>query len=147
MSGTGPGLVAAAAAERGADVIGIDFSEEMVAEARRLHPDIEFRKAAAESLPFDDGKFDSVVGNFVLHHSGKPGEVLREAFRVLHGGARVGFTVWTDPHEAGSVRVVLCRGGGARRICGTSAWSVVRSPTTLMSSIRWSAVQVSVTRL
>lgn len=33
--GTGPGLVAAEAAERGADPVGIDFSEAMLAEARR----------------------------------------------------------------------------------------------------------------
>ena len=31
--GTGPGLVAAAAAERGAEVVGVDFSEAMLAEA------------------------------------------------------------------------------------------------------------------
>ena len=70
--GTGPGLVAAAAAERGAHVVGIDFSETMLAQARQLQPNIEFRKAAAESLPFDDAKFDAVVGNFVLHHLAQP---------------------------------------------------------------------------
>src|SRR5438445_13846714 len=46
--GTGPGLVAAAAAARGADVVGIDFSEAMVAKARELHPELEFQKAAVE---------------------------------------------------------------------------------------------------
>ncbi len=94
--GTGPGLVAAAAAKRGADVIGIDFSEAMVTEARRLHPDLEFHQAAAESLPFADGEFDAVVGNFVLHHVSQPDLALREAFRVLRRGGRVGFTVWAD---------------------------------------------------
>jgi len=94
--GTGPGLVAAAAAERGADVLGIDFSGAMVAKARNLHPDVEFQKARAESLPSGDGRFDAVVGNFVLHHSGEPDVVLREAFRVLRRGGRVGFTVWAD---------------------------------------------------
>jgi len=94
--GTGPGLVAAAAAERGADVVGIDFSEAMVAEAHRRYPDLEFQKAAAESLPFEDRQFDAAVGNFVLHHVGRPEQVLREAFRVLRKGGRVGFTVWAD---------------------------------------------------
>lgn len=94
--GTGPGLVAAAAAGRGADVVGVDFSEAMLAEARRLHPKIEFRRASAESLPFEDGAFDAVVGNFVLHHSGNPDKVLKEAFRVLRDDGRVGFTVWAD---------------------------------------------------
>src|SRR5919106_2563108 len=92
--GTGPGLVAAAAAERGADVIGIDFSEAMVLEARRRYPDLEFQEGAAESLPFEDGQFDAVVANFVLHHLGQPEQALREAFRVLRGAGRMGFTVW-----------------------------------------------------
>lgn len=91
--GTGPGLVAAAAQERGADVVGIDFSEAMLIEARRLHLAIEFRTAFAESLPFGDGGFDAVVGNFVLHHCGRPDKVLKEAFRVLRGDGRMGFTV------------------------------------------------------
>lgn len=95
--GTGPGLVAAAAAKRGAEVVGIDFSEAMLAEARRLHPELEFQKADAESLPFNDGTFDAVVANFVLHHLGRPDEVLKEAFRVLKPGGRVGLTVWADP--------------------------------------------------
>ncbi|MGH7630915.1 MAG: class I SAM-dependent methyltransferase [Gemmatimonadales bacterium] len=94
--GTGPGLVAAAAMERGADVVGIDFSEAMLGEARRLHPAIEFRMAPAESLPFADGRFDAVVGNFVLHHSGRPDKVLKEAFRVVRGDGRMAFTVWAD---------------------------------------------------
>jgi len=94
--GTGPGLVAAEAAERGADLVGIDFSDCMLAEARRLHPEIEFRTGSAEALPFGDSKFDAVVGNFVLHHSGQPDKVLKEAFRVLRPDGRMGFTVWAD---------------------------------------------------
>ena len=97
--GTGPGLVAATAAARGADVVGIDFSEAMLAEARRLHPEIEFRAGSADALPFEDGEFDEVVGNFVLHHCGQPDEVLKEAFRVLRRDGRMGFTVWADPSK------------------------------------------------
>jgi SAM-dependent methyltransferase len=94
--GTGPGLVAAAAAQRGADVVGLDFSEAMLTEARRLHPEIDFRLGSAESLPFEAGEFDAVVGNFVLHHSGRPDKVLEETFRVLGRNGRMAFTVWAD---------------------------------------------------
>ncbi len=94
--GTGPGLVAARAAEQGAYVVGIDFSEEMLAVARRLNPELEFHAGSAEDLPFKDREFDAVVGNFVLHHTGQPDKVLKEAFRVLRPGGRIAFTVWAD---------------------------------------------------
>ena len=97
--GTGPGLVAAVAAKRGANPIGLDFSETMLTEARRVYPDIEFRAGSGEALPFGDNAFDVVVGNFVLHHSGAPDKVMTEAFRVLHPGGRMGFTVWADPSK------------------------------------------------
>lgn len=41
---SGPGYVAAAAARRGATVIGVDFSAAMVAEAQGRNPDVEFRE-------------------------------------------------------------------------------------------------------
>jgi SAM-dependent methyltransferase len=90
-------LVAAAAAKRGANPIGLDFSEAMLAEARLLHPEIKFRTGTAEALPFGASEFDAVVGNFVLHHSGDPSKVLKESFRVLRPEGRMGFTVWADP--------------------------------------------------
>jgi len=95
--GTGPGLAAHAAAQRGAEVIGIDFSEAMISEARRLYPKIDFRTQSADSLPFMDGEFDAVLGNFMLHHCGRPEAVLSETFRVLRKSGRMGFTVWADP--------------------------------------------------
>jgi 2-polyprenyl-3-methyl-5-hydroxy-6-metoxy-1,4-benzoquinol methylase len=39
---TGPGYVAGAAADRGADVIGIDFAPSMVTAARKLNPNASF---------------------------------------------------------------------------------------------------------
>jgi ubiquinone/menaquinone biosynthesis C-methylase UbiE len=97
--GTGPGLVAAAAAERGAAVIGIDFSKAMLEEARQRYPGVEFAEAAAESLPYADGQFSAVIGNFVLHHLGQPDLALSEACRVLQDGGRAAFTVWGEPSK------------------------------------------------
>lgn len=94
--GTGPGLVAAAACDRQGVATGIDFSESMLREARRRYPEIEFRIANAESLPFDDAEFDAVVSNFVLHHVARPEKVLGEARRVLRDGGKIAMTVWSD---------------------------------------------------
>ena len=46
---TGPGYVAAAAARRGASVIGVDFSATMIAEAREEIPTSSFAKATRSS--------------------------------------------------------------------------------------------------
>jgi SAM-dependent methyltransferase len=51
---TGPGHVAAAAAARGAEPVGVDIAEGMLAVARRDHPQLDFRHGDAEALPFAD---------------------------------------------------------------------------------------------
>src|SRR5262245_23105678 len=65
---SGPGYVAAAAAERGARVHGIDFSPPMVAEAGRRNPTLTFTEGDAEQLTFPDRAFDRVVMNFGIVH-------------------------------------------------------------------------------
>src|SRR5436190_21904625 len=61
--GSGPGYVAAAAADRGATVTGVDFSSEMVRIATNLFPTLNFRVGDAQQLPFGDGSFDRIVAN------------------------------------------------------------------------------------
>ena len=104
---SGPGYVAAAAARRGATVIGVDFSAAMVAEAQRRNPDVEFREGDAEQLPFTDGLFDAAVMNFGILHLERPDQALAEACRVLCRGGRFGFTVWAKPEEAVGFGIVL----------------------------------------
>jgi SAM-dependent methyltransferase len=104
---TGPGYVAAAAARRGASVVAVDFSEAMLAEARRHHPGIDFRSGDAEALPFPDASFDAVVMSFGLLHLARPDQALAEAHRALRPGGRLGFTVWAKPEEAVAFGIVL----------------------------------------
>jgi ubiquinone/menaquinone biosynthesis C-methylase UbiE len=65
---TGPGYVAARASLRGARVVGVDLSPQMLDMARRAYPKIEFRQGDAENLGFADSSFDAVVANFCLLH-------------------------------------------------------------------------------
>ncbi|HZU87731.1 MAG TPA: class I SAM-dependent methyltransferase [Stellaceae bacterium] len=95
----GPGLVAAAAARRGALPIGVDFSAAMLAPARAAYPAIRFEEADAEALPFADGRFDAVVANFGVHHFPDPVRALTEIRRVLRPGGRIAFTSWAAPPE------------------------------------------------
>lgn len=95
----GPGPVAAAAAGRGAQPVGFDFSAAMIAVARSEYPAIRFAEGDAEALPFADGSFDAVVANFGIHHVPDPVQALSEARRVLRPGGRVAFTSWAAPAE------------------------------------------------
>src|SRR5262245_2825634 len=89
----GPGYVAAAAAKRGATVIGVDFSTAMVAEAQRRNPDIEFREGDAEQLPFGNDLFDAAVANFGMLHLARTAQALAEDCRVPCPRGRLAITV------------------------------------------------------
>ena len=106
--------VASAATDHGAAAVGVDFSANMIAEARQLHPALQFREADAEALPFPDCAFDAVVINFGVHHFPFPLRALREAHRVMRPGARLAFTVWASPEEHALHKITL----GALREAG-----------------------------
>lgn len=104
--GCGPGYVSAAASERGAKPIGLDFSAEMIAIAKKMWPRIEFREGDAQNLPFADATFDRVVANFALLHLANPQRAMAEAARVLKAGGRFGFTTWAKVEENPFVKLV-----------------------------------------
>ncbi|HEX6768225.1 MAG TPA: class I SAM-dependent methyltransferase [Candidatus Binatia bacterium] len=104
---SGPGYVAAAAAKRGATVLGVDFSAAMVAHAQHLQPGVEFREGDAEALPCASGLFDAAAMNFGILHLGQPEKALLEAHRVLRSGGRFAFSVWADPQETIGFGIVL----------------------------------------
>jgi ubiquinone/menaquinone biosynthesis C-methylase UbiE len=97
---TGPGYVAAAAVQRGAVAVGVDFSSGMVERAKHRYPGVDYIEGNAEELEFDDGSFDAVVMNFGLLHLGRPDAALAEAYRVLRTGGHFAFTVWCVPDQA-----------------------------------------------
>jgi len=103
----GPGYAAAAAAARGAIATGVDFSSEMVEEARGRYPEIEFLEGDAEQLGFSNSTFDAVVLNFGMLHLARPEQALAEAYRLLRPGGRVAFTVWDTPDKAIGFGIVL----------------------------------------
>lgn len=91
--GCGPGLLAGQLLERGAAVIGIDQSSNLLARARRNFPAADFRAGTLERIPLDDGRADLVIAAMVLHHLPDPARGLREIFRVLRPG---GFLIVAD---------------------------------------------------
>ncbi|HWR26730.1 MAG TPA: class I SAM-dependent methyltransferase [candidate division Zixibacteria bacterium] len=88
--GCGTGSLAFQLAEIGAQVIGIDISQEAItiakktAERRGLSSNISFYLMNAEKLDFDDNYFDIICGSAILHHLDLD-KSLMEIRRVLKG--------------------------------------------------------------
>jgi demethylmenaquinone methyltransferase/2-methoxy-6-polyprenyl-1,4-benzoquinol methylase len=95
---TGTGLVAAALAGRGAVVVGLDQSEEMLSVAReRLGARATLVRAEAERLPFADGAFDALTFTYLLRYVDDRAATMRELVRVVKPGGRVGMVEFGVP--------------------------------------------------
>ena len=95
--GCGSGVFLRLVANRGAEVTGIDASNELVQLARTRVPEADVRVADLESLPFDDGSFDAVFGFNIFFFAVDMVAALGEARRVARPGAPVVIQVWGRP--------------------------------------------------
>jgi SAM-dependent methyltransferase len=93
--GCGTGRVAAALAERGARVWGVEPSPEMAALARERLSTVKV--APAEQLPFKDGWFERAVMWLVVHLLDRPG-AFGEALRVLGPAGRLVVVTFDPAH-------------------------------------------------
>jgi ubiquinone/menaquinone biosynthesis C-methylase UbiE len=98
--GTGTGVVAGAALERGARAIGVDPSLGMLQVARKVRPEVPVVGGDTLDLPFRTGTFDVVVGSFVLAHFQKADTALFDVIRVARPGGRLVFATWADGRDA-----------------------------------------------
>ncbi|HLM29487.1 MAG TPA: class I SAM-dependent methyltransferase [Acidimicrobiales bacterium] len=70
-----------------ANVIGVDLNEAMLAVARQVRPDVQFRQADASALPFEERYFDTVLSQMALMFFTDRAASLREMARVTaHSG-------------------------------------------------------------
>jgi trans-aconitate methyltransferase len=85
--GCGTGHLTAEIAKRGAQVLGLDSSAEMIGEARRNFSDGEFRVADATSFTVPEPQ-DAVFSNAVLHWVHPPEAAVQSIAAALRPGGR-----------------------------------------------------------
>jgi SAM-dependent methyltransferase len=87
--GCGPGQIARYLRDHGLDdVLGVDLSPGMLARARELNPDIEFRQGSMLALDVPDGAWGGIAAFYSIIHIPRPDVVraLHELHRVLRPG-------------------------------------------------------------
>ena len=123
---TGTGAVAIELArQKGCDVVGVDQSPEMLAEAERrieaagLGARIRLIQSRAEKLPFADGSFDGLTFTYLLRYVDDPAATMRELARVVRPGRTIAMLefgvprrIWRAPWEL-YVRIGLPLAGRA----------------------------------
>jgi SAM-dependent methyltransferase len=92
--GCGAGLDSLLLARRAASVLGVDFSPEMLARARRAAAaagaaNVTLRQGDAEAIPAPDGSIDVAVVNGVFNLNPARAEIFRELARVVRPGGSV----------------------------------------------------------
>jgi SAM-dependent methyltransferase len=92
--GCGTGVFLRAAADRGAEVYGLDASEALLELARARVPEADLRLGDFESLPYEDDSFDAVAGFNAFFFAVDFVGALREAGRVAEQDAPVVIQVW-----------------------------------------------------
>jgi len=90
--GSASGVSAALLASRGAKVIGVDISPELIKQSKTLWKDyserIDFMVGDAENLEIEDASVDFCFFGGVLHHFPIRDKVYKEAFRILKPGGK-----------------------------------------------------------
>jgi ubiquinone/menaquinone biosynthesis C-methylase UbiE len=103
----GTGAVALLAADRGADVVGLDFAPVLVETARALAAErgagVAFEVGDCEDMPLPDESFDAVSSTCGVMFAPDHGAVARELARVTRPGGRIGLASWTPEGGLGQM--------------------------------------------
>ena len=112
----GTGNAALLAAARGADVVGVDSSERLVAVAGQRAGEAglfaEFVVGDALALPVDDASFDLVLSVFGVIFATEPAQAVREIARVLRSDGRAYITAWVPAGPINAMLTVFGRAVG-----------------------------------
>ena len=93
----GPGSSSEPLHKAGATVFATDFSEGMLAVGRKSRPYLNFSKADALNLPFEENRFDVVTISYGLRNTVDYPKALAEARRVTKPGGRMVVVEFSHP--------------------------------------------------
>lgn len=81
------------------EVVGCDFSEAMLARARRKAPQLRFELADATELPYADDSFDATTCAYALRNFADTQRGLAELARVVRPGGTAVVLEFTTPRQ------------------------------------------------
>jgi ubiquinone/menaquinone biosynthesis C-methylase UbiE len=104
----GNGNISLAAARRWCEVTSTDYAPNLLENGRSRAiadglPNIDFREADAEALPFTDNSFDAVVSTFGVMFTPNQDKAATELMRVCKSGGKIGLANWTPEGFIGQV--------------------------------------------
>jgi SAM-dependent methyltransferase len=104
----GNGNTAITARRRGANVTGVDFTSELLEIAKEEEriagiSGINWKKADAHDLPFEDESFDVVLSTFGHMFATQPDIAAKELIRVTKKGGKIGLATWPPELAIGSI--------------------------------------------
>lgn len=67
----------------GPEYVGVDIYDKAIDHAKKTYPDLQFKVASAEKLPFKDSTFDLILFYETIEHVEHPETCLKELRRVL----------------------------------------------------------------
>jgi SAM-dependent methyltransferase len=103
--GCGPGALTAQLLKEFEAVSAVDPSEPFVAAARARFPQLDVRRAGAETLPFDDDTFDVAAAQLVVNFMADPVAGLAEMARVTRRDGLIAASVWDHAGRKGPLSV------------------------------------------
>lgn len=114
----GPGVMAIAAAHKGANVLATDFAPMMVERLSTRVADLGLSSIRAavmdgQALDAEDESFDVVCSNFGVIFFPEPDRAFQEMHRVLRSGGRAVVTAWSSPEKFEPLQLMV---GGIRQV-------------------------------